>query len=281
MNYKHIYLCIIRKAKNEQNTHLRPISSYDKKINFGNQYYEFHHILPKSLFKQFKNVKKNVIALTAKEHFICHKLLLKIYPSREMSYALLRMCNKRKDMHNVVISSMEYERIRLCVSKYQSEYMKNHTITDEQKFKTSETLKKKYNSGEYIPHNKNNNLSLDTRTKISDTLKEKYKTGEIEVWNKNSKCPKSIKLKDDNGMYGKHWYTDGKINIVAEKCPNGFHKGNTRNIDKDIERKRKEKISKSLIGKHWFNNGKINKFCYECPDGFVKGFLNTRWSKND
>lgn len=51
MDYKHIYLCIIRKAKNEQNTHLRPISSYDKKINFGNQYYEFHHILPKSLFK--------------------------------------------------------------------------------------------------------------------------------------------------------------------------------------------------------------------------------------
>ena len=93
--------------------------------------------------------------------------------------------------------------------------------------------------------------------------------------------PTSIKLEDDNGMYGKHWYTDGKINIVSEKCPNGFHKGHTINIDKDVERKRKEKISKSTIGKHWFNNGKINKFCYECPDGFVKGFLNTRWSKND
>lgn len=28
-----------------------------------------------------------------------------------------------------------------------------------------------------------------------------------------------------NPAYGKHWYTDGKVNILANTCPAGFTKG--------------------------------------------------------
>ena len=42
----------------------------------ANEYYEKHHIIPKSLGGT--NEKENLVSLTAREHFICHLLLLKI-----------------------------------------------------------------------------------------------------------------------------------------------------------------------------------------------------------
>ena len=43
----------------------------------GKNYYEVHHILPKSLWSKFKNQEWNQVTLTAREHYIVHKLLLK------------------------------------------------------------------------------------------------------------------------------------------------------------------------------------------------------------
>lgn len=82
-------------------------------------------------------------------------------------------------------------------------------------------------------------------------------------------------------MYGKHWFTNGNNNIIAEECPEGYKPGKIDNITEEVELKRKRKISENSKGRHWYNNGKINKFCYECPEGFVKGFLDPRWIKND
>ena len=50
-------------------------------------YYEKHHIFPKSLFPEWKNKKNNIIFLTRDEHLLAHKLLVEIYPVKEMSYA--------------------------------------------------------------------------------------------------------------------------------------------------------------------------------------------------
>lgn len=281
MDYKHIYLEIIRRAKNEQIVGNRPLNIYYKRRDFKDEYFEFHHILPKSIFPKFKNIKKNLVPLTAREHFICHKLLLKIYPGKSMAFALIRLCFKRSDLKPIVISAREYEQIRKNVSYYISESNKGKTLSNKTKLKISEILKEKYKNGDYIPHNKNNNLSDETKSKISNNLKEQYNTGKIEVWNKNKKCPNLAKIKEDNGMYGKHWYNNGKISIIAETCPEDFVEGHLFKIDENIEEKRKEKIAKNSTGRHWYNNGKINKFCYECPEGFVKGFLDPRWIKND
>ena len=55
-------------------------------------YYEQHHILPKSLYPDFRLHKENLVLLTAREHFIAHKLLTEIFPIQSMFYAYWRMC---------------------------------------------------------------------------------------------------------------------------------------------------------------------------------------------
>ena len=62
MNYTKIYNNIIERAKLRQITN--PLT----------QYKEIHHIVPKSVGGS--NNKSNLVELTLKEHFLCHKLLI-------------------------------------------------------------------------------------------------------------------------------------------------------------------------------------------------------------
>lgn len=78
MNYQRIYASIVLRAQSEYNERRD-----DKKMNGA--YYEVHHILPKSLGGT--NDKYNLALLTAREHFICHWLLVKIYPKRSAARA--------------------------------------------------------------------------------------------------------------------------------------------------------------------------------------------------
>jgi hypothetical protein len=107
MEYKKIYYMIIEKAQNE-----------NRKKNNG-VYYESHHITPRCLggeggFTQLNH--PNIVLLTAKEHFLCHKLLIEMYPNNpDLWYALFLMSiNKNKKIHQrYKITSREYERIKL------------------------------------------------------------------------------------------------------------------------------------------------------------------------
>lgn len=66
MNHQKIYEAIIQKAKYENRVKL-------SKNQEGYVYYEKHHILPRCL--NGSNDKENLVLLTAREHYICHKLL--------------------------------------------------------------------------------------------------------------------------------------------------------------------------------------------------------------
>lgn len=86
MDYIKTYEKIIEKVKNEKRIKYH-------KLNKNYIYYELHHIKPKSLFPELSNLKlnpNNGILLTAKEHFICHLLLQKIY-GEKMIQAFLKM----------------------------------------------------------------------------------------------------------------------------------------------------------------------------------------------
>ena len=63
---------------------------------------EKHHIKPRSLFPDLINDKENIVKLTYREHYICHWLLTKIYPSKEMTFAfwLFHSWNKDKEYFN-------------------------------------------------------------------------------------------------------------------------------------------------------------------------------------
>ena len=58
-------------------------------------YTELHHIIPKSICKDFNDDLNNLVALTPKEHFICHLLLTKMLilkkHSNKMIFAFKRM----------------------------------------------------------------------------------------------------------------------------------------------------------------------------------------------
>lgn len=63
MNYQRIYNQIVN----------------NRKSNAVDGYTERHHIVPRSFGGT--DDKENIVALTAREHFICHWLLIKIYPT--------------------------------------------------------------------------------------------------------------------------------------------------------------------------------------------------------
>jgi hypothetical protein len=85
MNHQKIYEKIINYAKSENRS------------REDNVYYEYHHIIPKCL--NGKDEFDNKVLLTAREHFVCHKLLTYIYKGNYKIYHafhLMAFMNKRK-----------------------------------------------------------------------------------------------------------------------------------------------------------------------------------------
>ena len=104
MNYLAIYNTLINRAK------VRPKNSTD--------YYEIHHIIPKSMGGD--NSRNNLCNLTLKEHFFAHLLLTKIYPNNiKVHAAIWNMCNVLtvNKIKRYAPSSRTYQNIR-------SDYMK-------------------------------------------------------------------------------------------------------------------------------------------------------------
>ena len=105
MDYKRIYNQLIERAKT------RTLEGYKEK----------HHIIPKCLGGN--NSKENLVELTAREHFLCHLLLIEIYPRNiELIYAVSMMShikNRKEFQYGVFISSRLYNIIRLKKSQIQ------------------------------------------------------------------------------------------------------------------------------------------------------------------
>lgn len=171
MDYIKIYNDLILRGKN--------------RIIDKNTYVENHHIIPKSLGGS--NCKDNIVSLTAREHFIAHKILCEIYPnSFEMYNAYKFMMNgkSKNQMRQYKYSSKEYERVKIRLSELQSQkYMgeNNHRYG-----KDSWNKGKKGSHSSWV--NKTNH-SEETILKMSE----------------NSKGEK-------NGFYGKKHSMELKIN---------------------------------------------------------------------
>jgi hypothetical protein len=88
-------------------------------------YTELHHIIPQSMGGS--NDKENLVDLTAREHFICHWLLIKMTEGKDRSkmlYALngMKAENKYQQRYHTKITARVYE-------KYRIEHAKNHSET--------------------------------------------------------------------------------------------------------------------------------------------------------
>ena len=115
-------------------------------------YTEKHHIIPKSLGGD--NSNDNLVKLTAREHIICHRLLVKMTQGdgrRKMSHALWAMSNQRNEFQQrYKVKSSTYEILKIQNARLLSERFKGkigiHTgkkFSDETKQKMSESAKKR------------------------------------------------------------------------------------------------------------------------------------------
>ena len=95
------------------------------KQRFTEGYTELHHIIPQSMGGS--NDKENLVELTAREHFICHWLLVKMTEGKDRSkmlYALngMKAENRYQQRYHTKITERVYE-------KYRIEHAHNHSET--------------------------------------------------------------------------------------------------------------------------------------------------------
>jgi 5-methylcytosine-specific restriction endonuclease McrA len=180
--YTRIYYAIIEQAK----TRTLPIDSY----------VERHHIIPQSFYKSRNktgwlsgdcNAKKNFVFLTAREHYICHRLLTKMTEGLalyKMANAMRRLAHSPKTKK--FITSRTYEHI----SKLQSEVMKGRRcsletkekirqgnlnrlpMTEETRHKLSEAAKRRKG---FTPEGRARAIAANTGRKHTEETKQKLR----------------------------------------------------------------------------------------------------------
>lgn len=212
MNHQKVYNTIIENAKFENRLKL-------KKNQEGYIYYEKHHILPRCL--NGSDEEENLVLLTAKEHYICHKLLTYIYKgNRKIALAFHKMSFSKKEEYRP--SSRDYA--------YARELINYIPFSEETIKKLSKASKGKNNPMYGVPSpNKGKKLSEKTKQKMREAaLGEKNhqwgKKGELSPnWRKefsekslqNMRIAqkKRFSIKENHPQFGKHLSEETKNKI--------------------------------------------------------------------
>ena len=159
MNYIKLYNSIIENAlsKNRSKT---------------DGYFENHHIIPKCFGGS--NSKDNMVLLTAKEHFICHALLVEIHRDDfnkycKMLHAFMLMKGNSKHQRRYINSKM-YEKIKKEYAEIRRANTKGKKLTDEHKSRISESLKGRVMSVEVKEA-----ISKKAKERVRKPFSEEYK----------------------------------------------------------------------------------------------------------
>jgi len=143
MDYKKIYDSLMNSRLEVKNNRIK-----DKKNGI---YFEGHHIIPKSKGGSGTSTRpknnQNIVLLTAREHFLAHWLLWRIYRDRSSALAFHKMMSSTKYQQRIN-SSRGYEEARLAFRETNlgNQYGKGRTriVSEEQKKKQSELMKGRY-----------------------------------------------------------------------------------------------------------------------------------------
>lgn len=287
MNYRHVYMLIIEHAKSEMKNGLRPKSSYYRK-NFPEQYFEFHHILPRSIFPNWIKRKSNIVALTAREHFFCHQLLTKIFPCREMFNALIAMCSKGKLSKNQLDKCKKAAVLRNKTFQVGCKWWTDGVIDRFSKIcpdgfyagRTNGNYKPSYSNKR--THWYNNGITSVMATEPPD---DTFMVGRLQK--DADKCRKNCRLNNNNF---KEMSDDEKSNRINKGLQTRIDNYNKLSIEEKtyLKEKRKESVRQTIkhrdkdkieqihntfsniaksrnAGRKWWTNGTYNKFTYECP----------------
>ncbi len=201
MNYEKIYYQIIRRAKS------RILEGYK----------EQHHVIPRCMGGT--DDTENLVDLTAKEHFICHKLLVEIYPNNtSIKYAFNMMCNRFKQFS---ISSRHYHEIKQQLKhsnetkKKCSELKKNWWASKLDRSYESLYGKEKAQNLKIMQSINSKSMSDETKKKISEANKRrKYRPMSEET---KQKIREKRKLQDMSHLRNKPRTAETKQKISQTK----------------------------------------------------------------
>ena len=198
-------------------------------------YTERHHVIPKSL--NGTDDKTNLVDLTAREHFICHWLLTKMYTGEaksKMIYALngMKRNGKFTQRYETLVTSRVYENLKKEFSIVHSATMKGRDpwnrgipITEEQREKNRIAATGKKRSAEAIAKAVAKQLgqkrSEETKLKMSLASKGKPK-GPMSEENK---------LKISQGTKGKSKPKGMGAKLSATVAAQGGKRGRKRCVE--------------------------------------------------
>lgn len=220
MNYQKIYASIVLRAQAEY--------SIRNEQKSNGEYFESHHIIPKSL--NGSDRLYNRALLTAREHFICHWLLVKIYPKGsvehgKMLYAFWRM-QSSNNCHNRYIFSRAYEKLRKDFASYVGE---NTAITQ---------------SGE-----RNSHYGTKWYTNYETGLSKPFKSKPDGKW-VEGRCVYNGKVESISYLFARNKQLQSYMKSVAKarKMWDDFHAGNFKSINQFAQSLRISRIA----ARSWF-----------------------------
>jgi hypothetical protein len=172
--------------------------------------YERHHIIPKSLGGSDDST--NLVFITAREHFICHWLLTKIYPTGEEHWKMLnalrimRAENKNQQRYETKITSRVYANLKEEYSKLQSEKNRgeNNPMYGDKFYRSEEGTQRQRES---VTGEKNGSKQPEARDKISQSKLGKKRAPFNDIWLANLA---NSNRGENNGMFGKTHNEDTK-----------------------------------------------------------------------
>jgi hypothetical protein len=264
-----------------------------------NRIYEQHHIIPKSCGGS--DEPNNLVLLTPKEHYICHRLLPKMVKSRlhyeKMIYALWSLINGNGRSKRHSPSGKIYQQIKEEQGKIRSERMKgknnpfyrmiwtdekrkhvsdnNPTKREDVRFKISNSLKQNYKNG-FKNHNSINGWDEETKQKLREANLGKTLTEETKL--KMSESRKNKIWIKKKGQKSKHVHHSEVDIYISEGWSLGRTLGKHQKKRKPNNEEYKAKMSQSLSRKIWvskpnenpkfINNEELENFI---NDGWVRG----------
>lgn len=184
MNYEKIYHNIISAAKD------RTLIEYKEK----------HHIVPRCL--NGSNKSDNLVSLTYREHFLCHWLLCKIYPSNHKLKAAFAKMLEITSTKKRIVSSKHFDAVKRQIAGTHFEWLKENLEINGPWNKGKKGVQIPWNKGlKTGPH------SAESNKKRSDSVTEHYKNtphprSGKDPWNKGKK---GVQVPWNKGIEAAEW----------------------------------------------------------------------------
>lgn len=204
-------------------------------------YNETHHILPVSIFPEYKSEKWNLVKLTARQHFIAHVLLAKAVGGMWHAVNMMTHCDE-KGKRDYRISSRIYETLKIERAKQLSLEMSGE------------------NNPMYGTSRKGENNPMYGKTHSEEAkLKQSEKS---KAYYSN---PENLRIGERNGMFGKTYtHSDEAKTLISIANKGKFVSDETREkqriskLGKTMPDGFGEKLSIALIGVKKSDQGKRN-----------------------